>query len=85
MKMNKYIQEKVANKASQTTATSKKLKIRGSKLCSQCSKVNEELNQNKLEEVPEIMETPADPAGPVGSQGPQSMAKDLRNLQKSHH
>ena len=85
MKVNKYIQEKVANKAFQKTATSKKLKIRGSNLCSQCSKVNEELNQNKLEEIPEIMETPADPAGPVGSQGPQSMAKDLRNLQGSHH
>ncbi|KAM7225266.1 hypothetical protein CapIbe_023243 [Capra ibex] len=42
MKVNKHIQEKVANKASQKTATSKKLmKIRGSKLCSQCSKMNE--------------------------------------------
>ena len=69
MKVNKHIQEKVANKASQKTATSKKLKkIRGSKLCSQCSKMNEDLNQNKREEAPEMMETPVIPAGQMSNQ-----------------
>ena len=66
------------------SSTSKKLKkTRGSKLCSQCSKVNEELNQDKAEEVTEIVESPAIPARPVGSQWLQSTARDFRSLQGS--
>ena len=80
--MNKQFQPKLTKKSSQKSPTSEKLKkIRGSKLCSQGSKVNEELNQNKLEEVPEIVENLAIPAGPVGSQSLQNMARELRNLQ----
>ena len=59
MRVNKHIQEKLAKKASQKSPTSNKLKkIRGSMLCSHCSKVNEELNQDEKKKVTEIMETP---------------------------
>lgn len=68
MGVNKHIQAKLTKKAPQKASTTEKLKkIRGSKLCSQCSKVNEELNQNGLEEAPEIMESPAIQAGHMGS------------------
>ena len=67
--VNNHLQAKMTKKTSQKPPTTRNLrKIRGSKLCSQCSKVNEELNQNGPEEVPESMETPVIPAGPVGSQ-----------------
>ena len=69
VRVNKHIQPKLTKEPYQKTPISKKLKkIGGSNLCSYCSKVNEELDQNEPEEVPGIMETPAIPARPVGSQ-----------------
>ena len=67
--VNNHLQAKMTKKMSQKPPTTRNLrKIRGSKLCSQCSKVNEELNQNGPEEVPENVETPVFPVGPLGSQ-----------------
>ena len=67
--VNNHLQAKLTKKTSQKPPTTRNLrKIRGSKLCSQCFKVNEELNQNGPEEVPESVETPVIPVGPVGSQ-----------------
>ena len=69
MRANKHIQPKLMKEAFQIAPTSENIKnIRGSNLCSQCSKGNEELNQNQLEVAPEIMETPAIPAGEMHSQ-----------------
>ncbi|CAI9181586.1 unnamed protein product [Rangifer tarandus platyrhynchus] len=68
VRANKHIQPKLTKGAFQIAPTSENINnIRGSNHCSQCSKVNEELNQNQLEVAPEIMETPAIPAGEVHS------------------
>ena len=62
MRVSNPIPAKLPKKTSQKTPTTRKLKkIRGSKLCSQSSNVNEELNQKEAE-VPETMETAAIPA-----------------------
>ncbi|DAA12533.1 TPA: hypothetical protein BOS_26442 [Bos taurus] len=54
VRVNNHLQAKMTKKTSQKPPTTRNLrKIRGSKLCSQCSKVNEELNQNGPVEVPD--------------------------------
>ena len=83
-RVNNHLQAKLPKKTSQKPPTTRNLrKIGGSKLCSQCSKVNEELNQNGPEEVPESVETRVIWVGPVGSQWLEGMARDLRNLRGS--
>ncbi|XP_024845010.1 uncharacterized protein LOC113887461 [Bos indicus x Bos taurus] len=68
-RVNNHLRAKLTKKTSQKPPTTRNLrKNGGSKLCSQCCKVNEELNQNGPEEVPESVEIPVIPAGPVGSQ-----------------
>ncbi|XDA91089.1 hypothetical protein R6Z07M_019733 [Ovis aries] len=58
VRMNKQIQPKLTKNSSQKTLSTEELKkIRGSKLCSQGSKVNEELNQNELEKIPDSGES----------------------------
>ena len=79
VRANKRIQPKLTKEAFQIAPTSENIKnIKGSNLCSQCSKVNEELNQNQLEVAPEIMETPAIPAGEMCSQWLENIARELR-------
>ncbi|XFG16825.1 hypothetical protein AB1E19_020449 [Capra hircus] len=54
VRVNNHLQARLTKKTSQKPPTTRKLKkIRGPKLCSRCSKVKEELNQNGPEEVPE--------------------------------
>ena len=87
--VNKHIQAKLTNEVSkkkkQISYLKKLKKIRGSKLCIQCSKLNEELKQNEPEKVPGIVQNLVIPAKLVGSQSLQSMARDLRNLRGSPH
>ena len=69
VRVNKHIHSELTKEASQKTPTSKKLKkIRGSKLCRLCSKVNENLNQNESVEVLGIVEIHDFPGRLVGSQ-----------------
>ena len=81
MRVNNPIPAKLPKKSSQKTPTTKKLKkIRCSKLCSQSSNVNEELNQ-KDAEVPENMETPAIPVNQKEPEGvPESMGTSAFQL-----
>ena len=61
MRVNNPIPAKLPKKTQNIPTTKKLKKIRCSKLCSQSSKANEQLNQKEPEEVPETTVTPAIP------------------------